>query len=565
MLNRFLCLIKEKRNSFVFSLLVNFMMLILFNIFFYCRYHTVDDVFMEMIACGAYGNPDPHLIYTNVILGYFLSTLYKITNSIPWYGLAHIAMALLSFSVITYVLMNRKNRISTLLCLLVIFAASYEAYTKVQFTKTAAYLATAGYCLIAYSIEKNKSWQNYLIGILFLWNSYMIRTGMFLGCSAVCVGMFVPFFCAWIKDLKNKENKDKVYKLILTGICALAFVVSSYVLDNMAYTSEGWSYYKKFNTYTTQFQDIYMPSYDDYESQLSAMGISKDDYRLYAATDHNDPELFGIEVMDKVKALQPYKTIDSNEVVMFFIRGYNTIFRQKTLAAFGACIILLTLAYVLFNKHSWSSAISVLFTCFATLFAFGYTYFMHGWFDRTTIAVLFAFLITVQYLFEPKESRINNAVVCFGIIAVLCVCIFSWSDFFRWNMKEWREDYYANHEVLKEIYNDQDHLYISRTSLPLWKRYYHPYDLIPQGAMKNYSTFGDWIANTPLYVSVLNSYDVHNPYKDIVNNEKVYLIGNKDNLQLVEDYIRRHYYSDLELHYIKNIGSYELYSLSGSR
>ena len=147
--------IKDNYRKFSFVLCVNFFLFVLFNLLFYCRFHTVDDTFMEMIGCGAYGRPDYHLIYINVIIGFIISSLYSLIHSIPWYGLMHIIMAILSFSTIMYVFFNRENRLAKILVVLIIFITSYEAYTKVQFTKTAAYLATAGYTLIAYSFESD--------------------------------------------------------------------------------------------------------------------------------------------------------------------------------------------------------------------------------------------------------------------------------------------------------------------------------------------------------------------------------------------------------------------------
>ena len=117
-----------------------------------------------------------------------------------------------------------------------------------------------------------------------------------------------------------------------------------------------------------------------------------------------------------------------------------------------------------------------------------------------------------------------------------------------------------NKEVLSQIREDSDHLYLSRTSLPLWKRYYGPYDIIADGAMKNYSPLGDWIANMPLLVNTLERYDVRNPYKDSVNNQKVYFIGDEVGLDLVKKYIQKHYYENVEFVLVKKMGVYEVYS-----
>ena len=137
-----LSFIKNNHKKYIFSLCINVVFAILFNVFFYCRFHTNDDVFMEMIASGAFGRPDYHLIYINSIIGFVLSSLYSIIHSIPWYGLFQIIVSIVCFSTIMYVFMNSDYKQLRVLVVVFLFFASYEAYTKVQFTKTAAYLAT---------------------------------------------------------------------------------------------------------------------------------------------------------------------------------------------------------------------------------------------------------------------------------------------------------------------------------------------------------------------------------------------------------------------------------------
>ena len=185
-------IVKDHYKKYYFSLCVSLFLFVFFNLFFYCRYHTVDDTFMEMIACGAYGKPDYHMIYINTVIGFIISGLYSLIHVVPWHGLMHIVLSIFSLSTIMYVFFNRDNKPAKVLVALIVFIVSYEAYTKVQFTKTAAYLATAGYTLIAYSFESDNRLKKQIIGIFFLVNSFMMRTGMFLGCSAVCLGCLLP-------------------------------------------------------------------------------------------------------------------------------------------------------------------------------------------------------------------------------------------------------------------------------------------------------------------------------------------------------------------------------------
>ena len=552
--------IEDKYRRFWFALAINIFLFIFFNCFFYCRYHTVDDVFMEMFACGAYGQPDHHLIYTNAILGFILQGLYTLLPSVPWYGLMHILMALLSLSAITYVFLNRDRSYVGYLALLAVFIVSYEAYTKVQFTKTAAYLACAGYILIAYSLEIDKTQRirKQIGGVIFLWNSFMIRTGMFLGVSAVCLGCLLPLILSCFKD---KTRLKELKELFMIGLCSLFIVGISYAIDAAAYRSEGWAYYKKFNEYTTQFQDINLADYDEFEKEYNELGIDRDDVRLYRSTDHNDPDLFDLDTMEKVRQLQPYKPVNMDEFVMFVLRGYNTLFRQKSLATFTAFTIFILLLFVFGCKTDWISWLSLIFTGLAAFFAFAYTYFMHGWFDRTTLSIMTAVIFTVLYLLKPRKNKVIKGLIMTFLLVSIVGSLVIWSEYFRWNMEEWKQDYQLNHEVLDMIYEDQDHLYISRTTLPVWKRYYTPYEQIRRGAMANYSPFGDWIANNPLLVRTLKNYDVVNPFRDIVNNPKVYYIGEEDNMDLVMTYIRKHYYPSAEAVFVDYYGPYLVYSI----
>lgn len=560
-MNKIKKIIIDNHRKFCFSLLINVFLFIVFNLFFYCRYHTVDDTFMEMFVCGAYGKPDGHAIYINAILGYMLSFFYSIIDTIPWYGIMHILMALFSMSTIMYVFFNRNNKFVMALVLLGIFIFSYEAYTKVQFTKTAAYLATAGYILIAFSFETEKQRKKQAFGILFLVLSYMIRTGMFLGCSAICLGCLVPFIIDSLINIKDLDKRKRFFELVKIGFCSLALIGITFVIDNFSYSSKEWQYYKTFNEYTTQFEDVNFPSFELYGKEYKELGIDYEDYLLYNSTDHNDPELFNIKKMEQVKQLQPYKTVNMDEFVMFALRGYNTLFRQKTLSTITFVTVCALLIFVFGCKFRIINWLSLIYTGCAALFAFAYTYFMHGWFDRTTISIMFSILFTLLYLMEIKRTRLNKILLVICVISTLLISLYAWNSYFRWNMDSWKNDYTENHAVLNEIYSDKEHLYISRTSLPLWKRYYTPYSTIRKGAMSNYSPLGDWIANTPLSIEVLSDYDVVNPYKDMVNNSKVFFIGNKDGLDPVLNYIRRHYYNDAEAVLIKRLGPYEVYSI----
>ena len=558
-MNKTIIFFKGCSNKFYFSLGINVLFLIFFNLMFYSRYHTVDDVFMEMIACGAFGKPDPHLAFMNSILGYGLASLYSLFGSIPWYGIMHFFFAFASFTAIVYAFFNRKNNISKILILVVIFIASYEAYTKIQFTKTAAYLAVAGYVLIAYSFEIKNRTIIQTFGIVFLLLSFMVRPGMFFGSSAICLGFILPKFFYFVKSFRNTEEKKSLIQLILIGFCSLFLIIVSFAVDQHSYSSERWSYYKKYNDYRSQLYDNYYPPYSDFENSYLEMGLTLEDCLLYSSGDMNDPELFNIEKMQEVINLQTNKEISLDEFVMFVLRGYNTLFKQKSLATFTVVALFLLILFVFASAFDIGKLFSLLFASFMAFIVFGYTYYMHGWFDRTTISVMFALIVTMLYIMEPKNCVINKVLCWFVTILMLVGSLLIWSEYFKWNRQEWKNEHDTMHTYLNEIYEDKEHLYISRVSFPMWKSYYTVYDAIRPNTMQNYATYGDWMINMPIYVDAMKEYDIVNPFKDIIDNEKAYLIGSLDNLEPIISYIQRHYNKDIEPVLVKTIGPYEAY------
>ena len=565
--NNLVIMIKDFRKNckkFYFSLGINLLFFIFFNLLFYSRYHTVDDVFMQMIVCGAFGKPDPHLVYTNVIPGFILTLFYSVSSKMPWYGLMHIGLSFISLSVITYVFFNRNNTVLKNLILVLVFITSYEAYTKIQFTKTAAYLAVAGYVLVIYSLESERRIIKQITSIILLWLSYSIRPSMFFGVSAICLGFLLPRFVFYLINIKNKNERRNLKQLLLVGICSLLLVGTSFLVDRLSYSGERWSYYKRYDNARSQLYDVYFPSYDEFSDVYSAYGLSAEDRKLFDSGDMNDPDLFGLDTMYKIIALQTNKVFDLDEFVMFALRGYNTLFRQKSLATFTAFALISLFFFVFGCKFDIKKWLALIISSLIALLLFIYTYYMHGWFDRTTISVIFALTVSMLYIMNPIDNKttktISIVILCISIIGSLAI----WSEYFRWNRKDWHEELLRNQEDIAEVYDDHDHLYISRVSFPMWKLYYTSYDAIKKGTMTNYATYGDWMINSPIYIDAMKEFGVINPYKDIVDNEKVYLIGFIDNLDPIIKYIQRHYYSEAKAVLVKKIGEYEIYSIKSS-
>src|SRR5437773_804415 len=114
-------------------------------------FETNDDVWMMLTVSGQVTSPEPtaSVIFMNFFLGRLLAELYRITGSVPWYGLLHICSLTAALWAIAYGLimkgMSYKRVGLFLLCLV---SCGLPFLIALQFTKTACLVGLGGLFLL---------------------------------------------------------------------------------------------------------------------------------------------------------------------------------------------------------------------------------------------------------------------------------------------------------------------------------------------------------------------------------------------------------------------------------
>ena len=135
-----------------------------------------DDAFLSMIAEGAYGVREPHLIYTNIILGRVYRTLYTFCPAIRWHSILQYIFLFAAMCVLTTILLKPWGRFFchaskprgrffchifssgiSFLPIFLLLSISYEAYVSLQYSKTAALVSAIGYICLLYTFRPDWS------------------------------------------------------------------------------------------------------------------------------------------------------------------------------------------------------------------------------------------------------------------------------------------------------------------------------------------------------------------------------------------------------------------------
>ena len=550
--------LKQKYRKISVALISNLLILGAMASFMRPSFETNDDIVFAELGSGLRGVKDAHLVFQNYGLGMIYRLLYGVTGRLPWYTIVQYMILFAAFTVVTYVLISRLGEISGL-CLFVILACGfgYEGYIHLQFTKTAGIAAAAAVFLLLYLLEQEKySWWGIAGGILLAVIAYMYREDQFWASCGLMAGAGLLF----LFDLRKYRNK----KLRRLGICVLTFGVLLLSVfgvdrwDSSKYRSAEWKEYQEFNQLRSELLDYGFPDYDSNQEIYEELGISREAYELYKSWNFNDTEKFDTEVMKKLVDLKQKRPLTIRTVTAFLRRFPSDLLRMPMFYFFAVFAVL----WLLCGKKDVCSVISVLAECLLLVAVYFYLYYQGRYMvNRVDVGLWFSACLVMLWIFSSGEVRYMNTKVSV-LLCMICVVL---GQFMMY--KDWRlatssipEARVSQRAVLETIGTDKEHTYLAKSGMLSEIVCYGPFDRMPENLLDNVYWFGGWECRTPGYTRAMEVRGIINPYRDVVNNENVYLVD--DNIDLTLKYIRQYYAENAEAVFVKTIGNVDVYQIT---
>lgn len=550
--------LKQKYRKISVALISNLLILGAMAAFMRPSFETNDDIVFAELGSGLRGVKDAHLVFQNYGLGMIYRLLYGVTGRLPWYTIVQYMILFAAFTVVTYVLISRLGEISGL-CLFVILACGfgYEGYIHLQFTKTAGIAAAAAVFLLLYLLEQEKySWWGIAGGILLAVIAYMYREDQFWASCGLMAGAGLLF----LFDLRKYRNK----KLRRLEICVLTFGVLLLSVfgvdrwDSSKYRSAEWKEYQEFNQLRSELLDYGFPDYDSNQEIYEELGISREAYELYKSWNFNDTEKFDTEVMKKLVDLKQKRPLTIRTVTAFLRRFPSDLLRMPMFYFFAVFAVL----WLLCGKKDVFSIISVLEECLLLVAVYFYLYYQGRYMvNRVDVGLWFSACLVMLWIFSSGEVRYMNTKVSV-LLCMICVVL---GQFMMY--KDWRlatssipEARVSQRAVLETIGTDKEHTYLAKSGMLSEIVCYGPFDRMPENLLDNVYWFGGWECRTPGYTRAMEVRGIINPYRDVVNNENVYLVD--DNIDLTLKYIRQYYAENAEAVFVKTIGNVDVYQIT---
>ncbi len=243
------------------------------------RFAVNDDTAMASVVDGSYfGEPQPHMVFSNVLLGLLLSTLYGWVGTVPWYGMYLAAVHFAALAVVVYLVLSegeRRSRLPGLVAFLGLFGLWLG--TQMGFTSQGLMLAITGVVLY---LARGRRRSAVVVAALLAGASTLIRWDSLLGALALALPLLI--WAVWRLPWRNQA--------LFAGILA-AVVVSGVVFQKAYYAGdEAWQEYSSFNRDRGIVMEQHGWLRDD--ALLAEIGWSRNDAAMFASHFYLDAEVF---------------------------------------------------------------------------------------------------------------------------------------------------------------------------------------------------------------------------------------------------------------------------------
>lgn len=539
-----------------------------------------DDLGMALIAEGAYGSRDFHLVHSNGILGKLINGLSAMAPSVRWYMVLQLIMLTMAIIVFAFVAAHYRN--GRKIAVIVEMACLYQVFVAMQFTKTATTIGVIALVVIIDYIKRKHTGDEgckrgfstvsnvcpLILSYIMLMYSMMLRDDAFLMSFAVSM---ILLFVLFVSD-RSMINVRSILTAAGMILPILLLVVIFNSIDSQFYKGD-WEYYDCYNQARAEMIDRHYDAldYDSHGDELGNLGVSENDALMYVTWQFADEKVVTADLMNSIADITADRKINVDMLKAFVANVYNTFFKFDALilaTLFFICLILSRSKFISFaSLLCWMEI--VFFACCLFYYQFG-----GRWTNRVAISSTIALFIVLAYglasfdasfYLGDDELRRKYCEWAKSLGAIMGVVIIATVGQRIGNEFEY-QDYQRsdrNFAVMNMyIQEEKDTLFVADTFTIGDMYKYNVFNALEEKSLENLVTCGGWLTTSPILEDVVKKYGYFDPFDALRRGgDQVILI---DNLYPDRKAVFLSEHGDgprYAAEYIENVSGYNLYHI----
>jgi hypothetical protein len=533
-------------------------------------YETNDDVFMSMIASGKgiCPAPDQHLVFTNVLIGDVLKSLYTAYAGFPWYGCYLLLVHVLAQSIILYcaLVVGRESQHATnteragsagllRLGLYLLYFALVEIplLNRLQFTSTAFIAAQAGIFLLLFAWQRRIARANAAIASPLCAAVAMLVLGGMVRIESLAMAILVatPVVLLCFKN----------FSLRAVAPCALAVATAAFLLaavtayDVWAYARDpAWHGFRSFNQLRGNFHDGSWTYYSPKTAPIfTSVGWTENDHAMIARWFSDNPELYSEAKLTSIVEAYPWKS--HRQMKGLFWDAFRDIARNRSVLS----ILLVLTVLVLGAQWDRNAKLAVVVSAAAALallvlviwvkkvppervyfplisFPLALGLLMYPW-RRSASAVVGQRSTTWStWRFVPSRRQFTTGLIIFALV--------------MGNFRMCRQSILARagraelQQFLRTVRPEDRQLVVSwEAALPI--ELFSPLDNLDAWSHRPLLSLA-WPQNTPCQEAIKRQFGITNVARALYERDDIVLVATPTHRELFQKFAKEHFGEDVE-------------------
>lgn len=523
-------------------LLAAFLFMIIYK-FIPVVFSTNDDRMIAEIVSGQYtGSPESYGIQMSYGLTWFLSCLYKLSNSFQWYGIVLIAVQIFSFGAVLYRLQaifdGWQKKVMALLAAAAVYTALWlNVYVQMTYTTTAAFVGFAA--MFWYALSDSKYRNLFMTGLLANL-AFSIRPNVFY--------MLIPVTgIIYLWKLIGKKEPGR--RTVLAPFIILSVTAALFVVDAAAYAKPEWKEFRQFFDERTKIYDYYgWEDYEEHPELYEPYGISEEEYHLLKIYDYsvlgNLPKEFfpqyieAYQKMEQAEGITPFKKLGN---------AFKTFASDVLHQAYGACNTILfllaaALLVILILKKNYRLAVYLAVQCAVINGLWLYFTYWGRAIDRIQITMSLIFLAVIMHVLCEmyKMCRKENK-MWINAAASLCMVVLLFlagKNFLNYRYENiYKANAYTDVQLLKEFcaeHPENRYFMDIATMTDLYGKFTIR-RTEPEEA--HYLLLGDWSAFSPHDMKKRKKYGIDDVAEAILEEDSYVIMLHNYQLRCMKEYL----------------------------
>lgn len=509
-------------------------------------FESNDDQTLAAFVDGQMAVKDAHIPYMNYVLTNLLKAIYTAGgDSLPWFTLLQYALLFAGFTALGWIFFERLRAWQgALVSIAVLVLIGVDSYTIISYTKTAAVCTVCGLALMLHAMEFMPRGRRALpltAGAVLTLFGAMLRFMEFLPCAALMSVLGLRYIWGVLAGKERAKKAGEIVRYILPFAAVLLLAAGLYAFDGAVWSRGDWGVYRSFDGSRIALTDYGVPDYGDMPEVYDGLGLTENAAELLGGGNYYDPDVFTKETMDALcearDELRPAPGL--GECLGRLLDTCALRFFEHPPVYLLLLVFMLWLACGEHDLRGWFT-----FAAGLGLFCLFYIYLIRRGrylIDRVDMG-LFMSVITVMLWTLDKKRFDNERVLGAAVLAGALFLSFWYSrSGYRFGKYSVLEDKSPYKQAVDTLLADGEHLYLCKVD-PLDKAIYSAFETAPDGYWDRIILMGGWLTQHPHVAATLSDYGVVNPYRDAVDNERVYIID--DDIALTVRYINEYYDPD---------------------